>query len=88
MTSDASGYVQEYTDRHGRVRWVVAERRDGRYYAPQRRDLVKLTGAHTIFGPLAYVAGNAYVYRRRQDALRRARLEYPHLQQEPDATGA
>ncbi len=75
--------VHEYRDGYGRRWWVVAERRDGRYYAPQRADMVQLTGAHTIFGPLDYVWGNSYHYRRRQDAVRRARLEYGLSEEEP-----
>ena len=68
--------VHEYTDTKGRVWWVVAQYRDGCYYAPQRRDIVKRTGCSTIFGPLDYVFGNAYRYKRRGDALRRARELY------------
>ena len=68
----AEDYVHEYHDAHGRRRFVVAEYRDGRYYAPQREDVAKLTGAHTIFGPLGYVLGNAYHYARRADAVARA----------------
>lgn len=70
-----SDYVHEYRVGEQR-RWVVAEYREGRYYAPQRADLAKLTGCHTIYGPLDYVAGNAYTYARRADALRRARELY------------
>ena len=73
----AEDYVHEYVDGYGRCWYVVAERRrDGRYYAPQRTDIVERTGAHTIVGPLDYVWGNAYHYRRHQDAVRRARLAY------------
>jgi hypothetical protein len=68
----AADYVHEYVDGYGRRWYVVAEHRDGRYYAPQRADVVKLTGAHTIFGPLDYVLSNAYHYRRHADAVRRA----------------
>lgn len=62
---------------HGyRGRWIVAEYRDGRYYAPQRPDVRRQTGCHTTFGPLAYVAGDGYSYTRRSAALRRARVEF------------
>jgi len=44
----AEDYVHEYHDAHGRRRFVVAEYRDGRYYAPQRPDVVVLTGAHGV----------------------------------------
>lgn len=79
MDPTAEDYVHEYVDRHGRRWWVVAQYRDGRFYAPQRAEVVQATGATTIYGPLAYVAGNAYSYRRRQDAVRRARLLWPAL---------
>lgn len=65
-------YVQEWESKQGR-RFVVAEYRGGRYEAPMKTEYVKLTGCTGIFGPLDYVAGNAYVYKNRRDALRRAR---------------
>ncbi len=83
----SSDFVHEYTDKHGRTWWVVAQWRDGRYYAPQRRDVRKLTGCHTTFGSLDYVAGDAYHYRRRHDALRRARIEYPPVDHSADWDG-
>lgn len=69
-------FVHEYVDGKGRRRWVVAQWRDGRYYAPQRADVRRLTGCSTTFGPLSYVAGDGYSYARRADALRRARDLY------------
>ena len=73
---DASQYVHEYITDKG-TRWhIVAEWRDGRYYAPMPPRIAKLTGCHTIFGSLGYVLGNSYHYKRRSDALRRAREVY------------
>ena len=67
-----SDYVHEYTTGSGKRRYLVAAYRDGRYYAPQRADVCKLTGCYMIWGPLDYVRGNAYTYSRRGDALNRA----------------
>jgi len=66
----ASELVHAYTDRHGRTWYVVAEYRDGRYEAPQTAASRRLTGCSGVYGPLSYVFGNGYHYRRRQDALR------------------
>lgn len=75
-TFQAGDYVHEYDNGHGQVRYVVAVLHEGRYYAPQRRKIMELTGAHTIYGLLDYVQGNAYSYRYRRSALHRARLLY------------
>lgn len=64
--------VSHLVHKHGN-RWIVAEYRDGRYYAPQRPDVAKLTGCHTTFGPLSYVAGDAFSYTRKSRALAKAR---------------
>ena len=64
-------FVHEYNGR-----FVVAEYRDGRYYAPQRPDIRKFTGCHTTFGPLSYVAGDAYSYTRRCRAIHKAEELY------------
>jgi hypothetical protein len=64
-------YAHEYNGR-----FVVAEYRDGRYYAPQRSSVRKLTGCHTTFGPLSYVAGDAYSYTRRGRAIAKAEELY------------
>lgn len=74
--SDYGQFVHEWTDANGQTRYVVAQYRDGRYYAPQRPDVRRLTGCSTTFGPLDYVAGDAHAYRRRSDALKRARELY------------
>ena len=71
MPKTAEDYVHEYNGR-----WVVAEYKDGRYYAPQRTDVRALTGCHTTFGPLSYVAGDAYSYKRKALALAKARYTY------------
>ena len=77
-------FVHEYKDGYGRTWWVVAQYRDGRYQAPQTRASRRLTGCSGVYGPLSYVIGNAYHYRRRQDALRRARIEYPPVDHSTD----
>ncbi len=71
--TDYGQYVHEWADANGETRWVVAQYREGRYYAPQRTDVRRLTGCATTFGPLDYVVGDAYAYKRRSDALKRAR---------------
>ena len=76
MNIDPDEFVHEYIDEYDRTWWVVAQYRDGCYYAPQRRDIVKRTGCSTIYGSLAYVYGNAHSYRRRGDAVKRARQLY------------
>lgn len=65
----------QYVHEH-KGRFIVAQYRDGRYYAPQRANVRKLTGCHTTFGPLSYVANDAYSYTRRSNALRKAREIY------------
>ena len=67
---DASEYVHEHEGR-----WVVAAYRDGTYYAPVRPETRRASGASAVFGPLSYVAGE-WNYKRRADALRRARQLY------------
>lgn len=74
--ADYKQYVHEFVDDTGKRWWVVAEYRDGRYYAHMNPRSCRLTGCSTVFGPLNYVAGNAYCYRNMRDALRRARAEY------------
>jgi len=64
-------YVHEY-----KGRWIVAQQDGGTFTAPLPTPLCKLTGCSAIYGPLAYVAGSAYSYKRRADALRRARQIY------------
>lgn len=71
-----SEYVHCYTGRGGQPRWLVAEYKDGRYYAPQRKDMVRLTGANTVFGRIEYVAATAYTYSRRSAAERKAQELY------------
>jgi len=73
VTIDPGEFVHEYNRR-----WIVAEYRegDGRYYAPQRKDVRKLTGCTVTYGDLSYVAGDAYNYKHRKDALRKARELY------------
>lgn len=71
MTFDAERYVHEY-----KSRWIVAEYRDGRYYAPQRPSVRKLTGCSITYGNLSYVAGDAHSYTRRYRAVRKAREVY------------
>jgi len=68
---DVSDFVHEYNGRY-----IVAQYRDGRYYAPQRKDVSRLTGCSTTFGNLSYVAGDAYSYKRKSDAIRKARELY------------
>lgn len=65
----------QYVHAH-RGRWIVAVYREGRYEAPMTAEACRLTGCHTIYGSLDYVMGNAYTYRRRSDALRRAHQIY------------
>lgn len=69
--AEAQDYVHEHQGR-----WVMAEYRDRRYYAPQRTEVSKLTGCHTTFGSLSYVAGDAYSYTRKNRALAKAREIY------------
>jgi len=64
-------FVHEY-----RGRWVVATYKDGRYYAPMRPEMRRMTGASTVFGSLGYVIGCAYSYTRRCAAVKRARQVY------------
>lgn len=71
MPKDFSQYVHQYGKR-----WIVAQYRDGRYYAPQRPSVQKLTGCHITFGPLSYVAGDAYSYTRKSRAVAKARELY------------
>lgn len=74
---DFAAYVWQWADAHGRAWWTVAEYKDGRYYVGHTKAMRKLTGCHTSTGgDLGQLAGMGYTYRRRQDALRRARLEY------------
>lgn len=73
---NAEDFVHEYRDRFGRRWWVVARKEGARFYAPQPPRIARATGASIIFGPLSYVWGNSWRYRRKQDALRRARLLY------------
>lgn len=74
---DFSECVHSWIDRHGRTWWTVCQYMDGRYYVGHTKAMRKLTGCHTSFShDLGQVAGMGYTYRRRQDALRRARLEY------------
>jgi len=72
----AADYVHEYTDSGGTRWWVVAEYRDGRYYGALTAEERKLTGCHTVFGPLSYVHGDGRSYKSRASALRRARQIY------------
>lgn len=72
----ASDYVHKYTDTSGNVWWVVAAYRDGRYYGALTKAEERLTGCHTIFGPLSYVHGKGRSYKSRAAALRRARQVY------------
>ena len=67
---DVSKFVH-YHKKSGR--WVVAQYKGGRYYAPIRTFLRKRVGASTVFGSLDYVMDLAYHYKNRRDALRRAR---------------
>jgi hypothetical protein len=77
MDRDFAEYVHEYRDAHGRAWWVVCQCIDGVYYVGHTKAMRKLTGCHTSFSrDLGQVAGMGYSYRRRQGALRRARLEY------------
>ena len=71
MAQNFSKYVHYHNGRY-----VIAQYKGGRYYAPQRPDIVKLTGAGTIFGDLDYVAGNAYSYSRKYRALAKAKELY------------
>ena len=71
MVFNAADLVHEHDGRY-----VIAVYRDGRYEASQRKDIARLTGCSGIYGPLSYVAGNAYSYKRRADALRKARELY------------
>ncbi len=73
---DAKDFVHEYVDGNGQHWWIVAQQRDGRYYAPMKPQYCRLTGCSSVFGDLSYVAGNAYCYRNRRDALRRVRQLY------------
>jgi hypothetical protein len=55
----------------------VSELIEGVFYVGHTTTMRKLTGCHTSFShDLGQVAGMGYSYRRRQDALRRARIEY------------
>jgi hypothetical protein len=70
---DFGNFVHQH---EGTGRWVVAQYRDGRFYAPMTRESRRLTGCNTVYGSLDYCLGNAYHYKRRADALRRARELY------------
>jgi len=59
-----------------RGRWIVAERDGIRYTAPLRANIARISGCGSVYGPLDYVAGTAYSYARRSDALRKAREIY------------
>ena len=59
-----------------RGRWVVAQRDGIRFTAPLRAMFARISGCGSVYGPLDYVAGTAYSYARRSDALRKAREIY------------
>ena len=70
-TFDADALVHA----HG-GRWIVAERDGAGYRAPCRR---WQAGCQYMVGSLDYVADVAYSYKRRADAVRRARALYAAL---------
>lgn len=68
---DVDDFVHEHDGR-----WVVAQKKDGVYYAPQRPAIRRLTGCTTTFGDLDYVAGDAHSYVRRHAAVQKAKELY------------
>jgi len=71
-TANVDRFVHEYTAQ-GNRRFLVAEYRDGRFYAPLRTEVRRQTGCHTSVGPAYYAAAGAYTYTRRAAACARAR---------------
>jgi hypothetical protein len=75
MSRQISWDMSDYVHRFG-GRYIVADYHDGRYHAPMRPDIVRVTGCYAICGSLASIANSVYSYKRRSDALRRARAIY------------
>jgi len=71
MAEDMSKYVHEYNGK-----FVVCDRRGGRYEGFQRPDVRKRTGCSMPYGSLNVVAGDTYSYRSRAAALRKASKLY------------
>ena len=75
MTAQTIGTVQQRTD----GRWIVAvwNERNAQYTAPMTALEKRVTGAHTWSARTVDGLGDVgYIYSRRSDALRRARLVY------------
>jgi hypothetical protein len=51
-------------------RWIIAEYRDGRFYGRLSARDRRLTGCHTVYGSLGYIADQAPSYARKADAVR------------------
>jgi len=76
MTAGCEAYVHEWQDQYGRWWWVVAALEDGLYSAPVCPSERRAWGGVLAFGNLELAAAVGYRYRRRQDAMRRAKIEY------------
>ena len=74
--SDFGKFVHEWRDQYGQRWWIVAALEDGFYSAPVRPGQRRALGTGKAWGNLEHAAAVGYCYRRRQDALRRARIEY------------
>ena len=74
ITPDMSEHVQRLAD----GRWVVATWNpdSAQYLAPMTAEECRLTGCSTWFARRVDDLGGGYIYRRRADALRRARQLY------------
>jgi len=51
-------------------RYVIAEYRNGAYYARLRPAIARATGCHNVYGNLRYIADVTQSYSRRADARR------------------
>jgi len=71
-------HTDRYVQRLADGRWIVATRswQAGEYLAPMTIPERKLTGCHTWTARSVDNLGGGYVYKRRADALRRARQLY------------
>lgn len=67
-TNDLNVFVHATTD----GRFVVAEKRDGRFYGQSRHE------AGTVFGSLDYITGIAWTYKTKRAALKKAASIYSY----------
>ena len=76
MKSKFEGYIHCYDDPYTGPWWIVAEYRDGCYYAYTTRKSYRASGCSMVYGSLDYLLGCAPCYRTRASALRTARRVY------------